>query len=364
MKLNRKGQACHGLSTLSVNGLPIEGIRSTSPDWLTQDETIQQVQIDAVHDRWNVQRCNVYSGILAKIDDLPATIVAASGAGTWAAQTTAGVRSNLHPFVKDAGLRGVGQDGTIGYCHSQQDNEGLVLRKLDGTTAEYAVGLSMIDCHVVSAATAAWVRGYRLFTLGTPTPSTVDEPVFQPRLFKVGDAWWVVYHTQDRLLTHPVNEPIGYVIEDKTDTFAPDGMRIGDNLHFVWATTENEGPAAYRYRDIPLSQIRVNLKKIVPPPPTPDPPKVTILDWQPRTGRAPVRSRAVRALTGGPATTLIWRYRLVEMHGWLVAAVNPASDHDHTFVFNTPGTYEIGVDAIGPGGTDGTATQRLVVVTA
>ena len=361
MRLNSFGEACHGLVTLAVNGTaPDPNMRSTAPDWLTQNETIQQVRYDDVHDRWNLQRFDVRTNKVNKVDDLPATIVAASGAGTWAAQTSGGVRSNLHPFVKEAGLRGVGRDGTLGYCHSQQDNEGLVLRQLSGTEREVFKGLPMLDCHVVSFDTACWTRGYRLFTFGAPTPKTVDEPVFEPRLFMVGDAWWVLYHTQNRLVTHPVDQPIGYVVEEKNDTFAPDAMLMGANIRIVWSITQGEGPSAFRARNISLTQARVDLRKPIVPPVTPDPPKVTITEWQPHIGPAPLKSRAVRALSGGPATTLMWRYRPLGQHGWLIAATNPASDPDHTFVFSERGVYEIGVDVLGPGGTDGTTASRQV----
>jgi len=94
----------------------------------------------------------------------------------------------------------------------------------------------------------------------------------------------------------------------------------------------------------------------------PDPPLVTITDYNPQAGAHPLTVRAVRALSGGPATTLTWRMRREGATDWTPVAVNPATDPDHSFVFPSAGSYEIGVDVVGPGGSNGTVTPRKVRV--
>lgn len=115
--------------------------------------------------------------------------------------------------------------------------------------------------------------------------------------------------------------------------------------------------------------VESELVEPAPPPAPPQPsepdPTVTIADWQPREGEAPLTVRAVAQLGGGPAGRLRWRARLAGGE-WGLAADNPATDPDHSFVFAAPGTFEIGVDVTAPDGrvTGSTAAARRVEVRA
>lgn len=103
---------------------------------------------------------------------------------------------------------------------------------------------------------------------------------------------------------------------------------------------------------------------LTPEIPSMTPPKATISSYTPHAGTAPLTVRAIWQMSpgSGPITTVQWLVRRLGAHDWIVAATNPAADPDHHYAFGDAGDYEIGLIAIGPGGRDQTATQRLVRV--
>jgi hypothetical protein len=111
-------------------------------------------------------------------------------------------------------------------------------------------------------------------------------------------------------------------------------------------------------------------KEVFEPPPRPQPygsiapvpgapPTITIRDYWPRSGATPLTWQAT-AVTTGKVERIVWRWRKQGTKAWI-----KKDDDTHTTVtFSEPGTWEIGVDVYGPTGSDGTATPRLIVVTA
>lgn len=96
------------------------------------------------------------------------------------------------------------------------------------------------------------------------------------------------------------------------------------------------------------------------------PPKITITDYSPREGAAPLRVRAVYKTEGdsGPVDRLQWLIRKVGAKEWSLAALNPGDDPDHTYVIKEPGTWEIKLKAVGPGGEWETGAQRIIHVSS
>jgi hypothetical protein len=97
---------------------------------------------------------------------------------------------------------------------------------------------------------------------------------------------------------------------------------------------------------------------------SPSPLTITITDYSPKAGKAPLTVRAVQRLSGTGAKSVNWRYRKAPSTAWQTAAVNVPDDPDHHFWFTVPGTYEIGVDVIDQVGrvANGTKTPRYVEV--
>jgi len=96
------------------------------------------------------------------------------------------------------------------------------------------------------------------------------------------------------------------------------------------------------------------------------PPKITITSYDPTTGTAPLVVTAVYAKEAGsgPIDQVKWWTRQLGTSTWTLVATNPPDDPDHHYHFDTAGTYEIKLTAIGPGGEGSTGVQRLVTVYA
>lgn len=95
-------------------------------------------------------------------------------------------------------------------------------------------------------------------------------------------------------------------------------------------------------------------------------PEITITEYSPNEGDAPLRVRAVCKVTdpNKQIHTLLWQYRPKGVTTWIVAAKNDVSDLDHTFLFTQPDTYEIRLQGVYNGGIAQTGMQRLVTVKA
>jgi hypothetical protein len=97
-----------------------------------------------------------------------------------------------------------------------------------------------------------------------------------------------------------------------------------------------------------------------------DLPRVTITSYDPKSGDAPLKVRAIykREPTSGPIDRLEWLHKKPGSPLWNVAATNHPDDPDHTYTMNEAGTHEIRLRAIGPGGVGETAMKREVKVTS
>jgi hypothetical protein len=90
----------------------------------------------------------------------------------------------------------------------------------------------------------------------------------------------------------------------------------------------------------------------------PEKPTITIRDdYGPTHGRAPLTWHAT-AITTGDVNRIVWRWRKQGSTTW----TTKDDDAKTTVTLTEPATYEIGVDAYGPAGEDGTAKPRLIIV--
>jgi hypothetical protein len=98
-----------------------------------------------------------------------------------------------------------------------------------------------------------------------------------------------------------------------------------------------------------------------PAPVPPGPPAVTITEYSPRTGTAPLIVVAQGAVTAGVVNKFTWRWRRSGETAW---REEPTTERQHTFEFKEAGTYEIGLRGDGPGGSNETGMRREVRVDA
>jgi hypothetical protein len=103
------------------------------------------------------------------------------------------------------------------------------------------------------------------------------------------------------------------------------------------------------------------------PMPQHNPPKITITEYSPRQGTAPLRVRAIYRSEpdAGRIDTLQWMQKRTADREWnVVAPNNDPNDPDHTYTFTEPGEWEIKLRAIGPGGEWETGARRVINVSA
>lgn len=102
--------------------------------------------------------------------------------------------------------------------------------------------------------------------------------------------------------------------------------------------------------------------------PNQQPVKATISEPRfPVEGSAPLAVRCVAKVTQGEAKSFRWQRRSVNLAEWRDehTVPVPANDTDHTFRFDTPGTYEIRLITAGTDGSeDRTGSSRRVIVRA
>lgn len=136
------------------------------------------------------------------------------------------------------------------------------------------------------------------------------------------------------------------------------GTKCWGLLYFSW----KRPGGAYEYPSV-QEWIRAVDDAATKPTIVQERPRITITSYGPRIIRVGQKCRAVRALSGGKADKVIWRYRRRGTSTWIVAAINSPTDDDHSFKWDKAGDYEIGVKVEGPGGTDATGSLRIVTVT-
>ena len=201
-----------------------------------------------------------------------------------------------------------------------------------------------------------------------------------PRVMDVGDVRYVITASWT-----PDNQPVLYARTmeaaldplRRTQEIATIPLPIGftqfdgrgcDDGRLELAGCDDAGHLAWLSIDIAALPVG----PIAPGPEPPDPPdppivaapKATITSYD-DLGTAPFACRATWAKEAGsgPVDTVTWLWS-IDNRQWIPYATNPASDPDHTYVFERPGTYYLRLNATGPGGTATTGAERKVTVMA
>ncbi len=98
-----------------------------------------------------------------------------------------------------------------------------------------------------------------------------------------------------------------------------------------------------------------------PPPPPPVAPRVTIADYQPREGTAPLTIQVAAIVSGGPATMLVVSAKR-DPDSINSEDDNPQQTTTHELRLPWPGRYELSAQVTGPGGEGRTESTRIVTV--
>jgi hypothetical protein len=133
--------------------------------------------------------------------------------------------------------------------------------------------------------------------------------------------------------------------------YRPRSVEVSPGRWTVIAT----GTAGIRVVDVPPLT-----PDVAEPPEPPAPPRVTIADYQPREGVAPLTVNVTAARSGGPATRLTF-----SATGKAPFVIDvPEATEMVTWGFVETGVYELRARVEGPGGTDETGPRPVTVTAA
>jgi hypothetical protein len=204
------------------------------------------------------------------------------------------------------------------------------------------------------------------------TVALANQMDFWRKKLGVGKPWWLVCQAFDR------RRDAEGTVKFRTDSLIALQPLFAEMLNKHAYATGIMFFAANRpggVRDYPeLQYWHAAIYKAIPkaPPwptvkePTMQIPTLTITTYEPTSGEAPLRVRAVCALTDPERRIqrLEWLYRVSGTQTWILAATNAINDDDHTYVFPNPETYEIKLRGVYAGGVAETGKLRIVRVYA
>ena len=132
-----------------------------------------------------------------------------------------------------------------------------------GGSASLLTQNDLSDVELLGGGKAVWVEnGVPKTKGGVPIPNPITKPfsylrmVFIPGSSEALDKWWVLYveSNSGRLLLHPVDSTLGYVVAFDQEVYAPAMVQFGPEIiRVAWSITAEEPPADVRLRDINLN---------------------------------------------------------------------------------------------------------------
>jgi hypothetical protein len=161
--------------------------------------------IDGSHDLWNVAVYTKVTGAIANVFTPPvvANLVYAGG-GVIAAWGGAGLQTTTGLHLPEAGLMGVGPDGSVAYKPSYQSTGPTVCHELNGDewplTASSPGALQLLGNR-----RAMWMEGMTVCVHNLPTPDYIkDGGVWKAHAAFAGGEWWICYFSEKHgIVLHP-----------------------------------------------------------------------------------------------------------------------------------------------------------------
>lgn len=257
---NESGDIAAGVGGLkvSVNGNVIAE-PAGSRTWVTNDEVAYQI-CDGENCR--VEGYNIRTGEKRLIHNIRANQVVGGG-GKVACWNRGGAfgdvpSANVYPLAMDA-------NGNLAYIPDAQTGTGLVYKD------------QLLTPAVPENVTFPRTGGIS-FTINRP-PIPGQPMVYVGNrtdwLRQLGN-WRLYQDEKSRLILHPSDTTVGYVVGPPGAYFAPDLRAEGDVIHIVWSISEGEIPEHRREARINVNDARVELKGtpvVIKPDPDVEPDK-------------------------------------------------------------------------------------------
>jgi hypothetical protein len=239
--LNAAGDRAHGVGGVGAFVNNVQFSPGGAASWYDQDTVVFHRNAGG---NWYVALYNVGGGT-TQAAPRGANVLYGSGGGHWAGWLSGfGLFTSTGVNLPDAGLLGMGADGTLAYKASYQ-GQGLVLRAPGGGDTSLSSGPAL-EVHVVGPNQAVWQEGNVLKTAGLPNCMVLSGGIFQPHALQVGGEWWICYWSDAHgTVLHPFNSTEGYQPVGG-DAFGIAAVVLsGTTVRFAWASTQAESNSAY-----------------------------------------------------------------------------------------------------------------------
>ncbi len=210
--LNSRGEVAHGVGggLASVNNAPFS--KGGVFGWL-DDDTVVFANGD---DNWFISSYHRPTGKISRITATQANVGYAGG-GVWASwlatsDATRGIYASTGFRSHDAGLLGVGVDGTIVYKPSYHANGPSIGRELDGTEWQITDGHTAA-LQMFGGRRAIWMEGMTIRTANLPPVQYISEGGVWKAQAALANEWWVAYYNGSKgIVLHPFNSLAGFSV--------------------------------------------------------------------------------------------------------------------------------------------------------
>lgn len=135
-----------------------------------------------------------------------------------------------------------GFGGAMRSCSIAHDGRIVMVRNSDGGIFTVAPGESTPERVSIGSGkdvfttseNAYWESGGRIWQYNYTTKILHDITLNSKEYWPIVRGEWICTHTEDRLQVRKLGTSLGYVVQTG-DTYYPDFVKVGDNLHFAWS---------------------------------------------------------------------------------------------------------------------------------
>lgn len=252
--INSRGQIAHGVggALASVDNVPFA--KGGVGGWITDDEVLFA---DGNDDSWEPCSYNVHTQEITPLSGGGggAAVAYGSGTGHWAVAggPAKGIRASTGFVAPDAGLMGMGPDGTLGYkpqyhSHGPTVGRDLVLEQAIRQAIQRGEAsvdqLKDIEWEITPGHTyslqllderrAIWMEGFNVRVQNLPIPLVADTvDVWAARAAFCGGEWWITYYSAKHgIVLHPFDSFEGFVVLASGNgwhnlrAISPDAIRV------------------------------------------------------------------------------------------------------------------------------------------
>ena len=187
-----------------------------------------------------------------------------AGSGRWCGWFGDG-KVGLFGDIADsyAGLRGVGNDGTIAIIPVYSDGLGCRLYAPDGRVTE-GPREAMAGFSVLGPTSAMWTVDGEIRALNARVPAVQVGKASHPHRVVIKNEEWIVYESKVGIVAHPYDSTLGYRLNAVGQIFWMDAISWQNQIRIAYATDIADTPNGLILTDIDTSAPRLQLPNVGP----------------------------------------------------------------------------------------------------